>query len=275
MARVCYDRAMSERVLCNVESHVAHVRLNRADKRNGMDLAMFEALVAVGERVAADRSIRAVVLSGDGKSFCAGLDWGAFLAMGADVGQKLLERDLEKSPANLAQRACWIWQEVSVPVIAAVHGAAYGGGLQLALAADLRLVTPDAQLSVMEIKYGLIPDMSATQTLARLVRPDVARELVFTGRVVGAEEAVRIGLATRVSERALEDAHELARAIAACSPDAIRAAKKLFSTAPTQDVASSFRLETELQLGLLGSKNQLEAVQATMGKRDPVFTDPE
>ena len=236
---------------------------------------MFEGLIAAGERVAGDRSIRAVVLSGEGKSFCAGLDWGAFLAMGAEVGQKLLERDLAKSRANLAQRGCWIWQEVPVPVVVAVQGAAYGGGLQLALAGDVRLVAPDAQLSVMEIKYGLIPDMSATQTLARLVRQDVARDLVFTGRVVGAEEAVRIGLATRASERAHEDAHELARAIAARSPDAIRAAKKLFSAAPPEEVASSFRLETELQLGLLGSKNQLEAVQATMAKRDPAFTDPE
>lgn len=266
---------MSDRVLITLEGHVAHVRLNREGKRNGMDLAMFEGLIAAGERVAADRSIRAVVLSGEGKAFCAGLDWGAFLAMGADVGQKLLERDLTKSPANLAQRACWVWQEVPVPVIAAVQGAAYGGGLQLALAADVRLVAPDAQLSVMEIKYGLIPDMSATQTLARLVRPDVALELVFTGRVVAAEEAVRIGLATRLSERALEEAQDLARAIAARSPDAIRAAKRLFRGAHAADVAASFRLETELQIALLGSANQMEAVQATMAKRDPVFTDPE
>lgn len=266
---------MSDRVLCTVESHVAHVRLNRADKRNGMDLAMFEGLVATGERIAADRSIRAVVLSGEGKSFCAGLDWGAFLAMGAEVGQKLLDRELAKSPANLAQRACWIWQEVPVPVIAAVQGAAYGGGLQLALAADIRLVAPDAQLSVMEIKYGLIPDMSATQTLARLVRPDVALELVFTGRVVAADEAVRIGLATRTSDRPQSEALEIAAAIAARSPDAIRAAKKLFRAGPPEDIAASFLLETQLQIGLLGSKNQMEAVQATMGKRDPVFTDPE
>lgn len=265
----------SDRVVCTVESHVAHVRLNRADKRNGMDLAMFEALVATGEKITADKSVRAVVLSGEGKAFCAGLDWGAFLAMGAEAGQTLLARDLAKSPANLAQRACWVWQEVPVPVIAAVHGPTFGGGLQLALAADVRILGPDAQLSVMEIKYGLVPDMSATKTLTRLVRPDVVAELVFTGRIVNAEEAVRIGLGTRSSEKPLEDALTLAREIAGRSPTAIRAAKKLFGSAPELDTAAAFKLETDLQLTLLGSPNQMEAVQAVMMKRDAAFTDPQ
>ncbi|MBK6516416.1 MAG: crotonase/enoyl-CoA hydratase family protein [Polyangiaceae bacterium] len=264
---------MSERVAVSIEDHVAHVRLTRPDKRNGLDLPMFEGLIATGERLAADRSVRAVVLSGEGKAFCAGLDWGAFLAMGAEAGQRLLARDHARSPANIAQRVCWIWQELAVPVVACVHGPAYGGGLQLALAADVRIVAPDAQLSVMEIQYGLIPDMSATQTLTRLVRPDIVRELVFTGRVVGADEAVQIGLATRKSERALDDAKELARAIAKRSPQAIRAAKKLLS-ATGLDVRASFELETELQLELLGSPNQSEAVMATMQKREPTFVDP-
>ncbi|MFO0549054.1 MAG: crotonase/enoyl-CoA hydratase family protein [Polyangiaceae bacterium] len=266
---------MSARVLVTQEDHVAHVRLNRPDKRNGLDLEMFEGLVAAGERLAADKSVRAVVLSGEGKSFCAGLDWGAFLSMGAEAGQKLLDRDLDKSPANLAQRVCWIWQEVPVPVIAAVHGAAYGGGCQLALAADVRIVAPDASFSIMEIKYGLIPDMSATQTLWRVLRADVLAELLFTGRVVPAEEATRLGLATRVSERALEDAMTLAKQIARQSPHAIRAGKQLLRAAPSLDVAASFKLETDLQLKLLGSANQMEAVAATMQKREAVYSDVE
>ncbi len=264
----------SERIVVSIESGVAHVELAREDKRNGLDLAMFEGLVEAGERLKKDRAVRAVVLSGRGKAFCAGLDWGAFLAMGADVGEKLLSR-APGTPANLAQRACWIWQELDVPVIAAIRGAAVGGGLQLALAADLRFLAQDAQLSVMEIQYGLIPDMSATRTLSKLVRPDVLRELVFTGRKVSADEAVAIGLATRVVEDPIAAAFETARAIAKRSPHAIRAGKRLFRDADELDVARAFLLETELQLGLLGSPNQSEAVMAVMAKREPVFADPE
>lgn len=263
-----------ERVAVTVSEHVAHVRLCRPDKRNGLDLPMFEALVAAGERVGGERGVRAVVLSGEGKAFCAGLDWGAFLALGPEAGHRLLERDAARSPANLAQRACWIWREIPQPVIAAVHGATLGGGLQLALAADVRLIAPDAQLSVMEVRYGLVPDMTATRTLCQLLRPDVARELVYTGRTVGAEEAVAIGLATRVSERPLEEALALAAEIAGRSPDAVRAAKRLLDAAPDLGVAEALALETALQLPLLGSPNQLEAVQATMMKRAATFRDP-
>ncbi len=263
----------NERVVVSIDRGVARVELAREDKRNGLDLAMFEGLIEAGERLREDRRVRAIVLSGRGKAFCAGLDWGAFLSMGAEAGQKLLARPAG-SPANLAQRACWIWQEVDVPVLAAIQGAAVGGGLQLALAADLRYLARDAQLSVMEIQYGLIPDMSATRTLSKLVRPDLARELVFTGRKVGAEEAVAIGLATRVVDDPLALALETAREIAKRSPHAIRAGKRLFRDADELDVRAAFLLETELQLGLLGSANQMEAVSAAMGKRDAVFVDP-
>jgi enoyl-CoA hydratase/carnithine racemase len=261
-----------ERVLLSVDAGVAHVRMNRADKRNGLDLAMFEALIATGERIASDRSVRAVVLSGEGAAFCAGLDWNAFLADGAS-SQKLLARDLACSPANVAQRACWVWTEVPVPVIAAVHGAALGGGLQLALACDLRVVAPDAQLSVMEIRYGLVPDMTASQTLLRLVRPDVAKELVFTGRVVTGEEAGRIGLATRVAADPLAEATALATTIASQSPHAIRAGKALLDRAPAMSAIDALAFETTLQLGLLGTPNQMEAVQAAMTKRTARFSD--
>jgi enoyl-CoA hydratase/carnithine racemase len=261
-----------ERVLLSVQDGVAHVRLNRAEKRNGLDLAMFEGLIATGEKIASDRRVRAVVLSGEGPAFCAGLDWKAFLA-DPEGSRALLARDATRSPANVAQRACWVWTEVPVPVVAAVHGAALGGGLQLALACDFRLVAPDAQLSVMEIRYGIIPDMTASQTLLRLVRPDVAKELVYTGRIITGEEAVRIGLATRASIDPLSEARELARAIAAQSPDAVRAAKRLCDRAPSLGVADALLLETELQRGLLGTPNQMEAAQAVMTKRPARFAD--
>lgn len=257
-----------ERVLVTVEDHVAHVRLNRPDKRNGLDLAMFEAIVAAGERVAADPDVRAVVLSGEGKVFCAGLDWQAFLAMGAEASRRLLDRT---GPANLAQRVAWVWREVPVPVIAAIHGAALGGGLQIALGADLRYAAPDARLSVMEVHYGLVPDMGLSKTLPGLVRADVAKELVLTGRTVSGEEAERIGLVTRVAADPLVAALTTAREIASRSPAAVRAGKRLLDAAPALDVAAAFRLETELQLALIGTPEQMEAVQATMTKRPAVF----
>jgi enoyl-CoA hydratase/carnithine racemase len=262
----------NDRVLLSVEDGVAHVRLNRADKRNGLDRAMFEALITTGDRVRADRRVRAVVLSGEGPSFCAGLDWQSFLGDG-EGARALLARDVVRSPANVAQRACWVWTEVPVPVIAAVHGAALGGGLQLALACDMRLVSPDARLSVMEIRYGLVPDMTASQTLLRLVRPDVAKELMFTGRIVNGDEAARVGLATRVCTDPIAEAKELARTIAAQSPDAIRAGKKLADRAPGLSVADALLLETELQLGLLGTANQMAAVQAATTKQPARFED--
>lgn len=261
-----------ERVLVHIEDHVAHVKLNRAEKRNGLDLPMFDALLATGVRLKTERGVRAVVLSGEGKAFCAGLDWMAFMA-NTEASARLLDRPADQL-ANVAQRICTVWQEVPVPVIAAVHGAAMGGGLQLALGADLRIVAPDAQLAVAEIRYGLIPDMGATQTLLRLVRPDVAAELLFTGRIVNGNEAVALGLATRVSETPLEDALGLARMFAKQSPDALRAGKQLILRSGFLNAKEALALETELQLGLLGSANQLEAVQATMTKRAPEFTDP-
>jgi enoyl-CoA hydratase/carnithine racemase len=262
------------RVTVHVESGVADVRLDRPDKRNGIDLAMFLALVETGERLRADRSVRSVVLSGAGKAFCAGLDWPAFLALGPEGSRRLLERGAD-SPANLAQRAAWVWSELPVPVIAAIHGATLGGGLQLALACDLRIAAADTQLSAMEVRYGIIPDMTASQTLLRLVRPDLARELIYTGRIVAAEEALQIGLVTRIAADPHAEALALARTIAGQSPQAIRAAKRLCNEAPQLDVAASLRLESDLQRSLLATANQVEAVQAAVARRPPVFADPE
>lgn len=265
---------MSEdRVLTRRDGAVAHVTLNRPEKRNGLDLAMFEAIVDAGKALKADPSVRAVVLSGEGPAFCAGLDFQAFMSS-PDVGQRLLERP-DDSPANLAQRVAWIWQEVPVPVFAALHGFVFGGGLQIALGADVRYVHPETQLSVMEIRWGLIPDMSITKTLPGLVRPDVARELTFTGRRVSGEEAVRIGLATRLSDDPVKEALEAAHQVAAQSPHAVRNGKRLWQQAPSLPVSEAFALETALQLELLGSPNQMEAVAAGFAKRPPSFVDPE
>ena len=267
---------MTERVHVTIENGVADVRLNRPEKLNAIDRAMFEALVATGERLTQDRSVRAVVLSGEGRGFCAGLDFASFMAMAGerDPGATLLDRSSADSPANFAQRAAWVWTEVPVPVIAAVHGVAFGGGLQIALGADLRFAAPDAQLSVMEIKWGLIPDMSGTQTLRHLLRLDVAKELTFTGRIVEGREAAAIGLVTRLADHPREVALAMAREIAEKSPDAIRAGKRLLNQAPLLDVGEGLALEARLQRGLIGSANQLEAVGANMQTRPPKFSDP-
>jgi enoyl-CoA hydratase/carnithine racemase len=268
---------MSERVQVTIDNGVADVRLNRPEKLNALDRPMFEALAEAGRRLAADRSVRAVVLSGEGRAFCAGLDFASFMAMAgerSDPGEALLERGHADSPANFAQQAAWVWTEVPVPVIAAIHGVAFGGGLQIALGADLRFSTPDAQLSVMEIKWGLIPDMSGTQTLRHLLRLDIAKELTFTGRIVEGREAATLGLVTRLSDRPHAAALTMAREIAEKSPDAIRAGKRLLNQAPLLSVADGLALEARLQRGLIGSANQLEAVAANLQKRAPKFSDP-
>ncbi|HUI26487.1 MAG TPA: crotonase/enoyl-CoA hydratase family protein [Candidatus Kryptonia bacterium] len=269
---------MSDRVTVSKQNGVADVRLNRPEKMNALDQAMFEALADAGKALASDRSLRAVVLSGEGRAFCAGLDFASFMAMAGSGGERprrnLTDRD-SNSPANHAQSAAWVWQELPVPVIASVHGVAFGGGLQIALGADIRFVAPDARLSVMEIKWGLVPDMSGTQTLRRLVRLDVAKELTFSGRIVSGREAVELGLATHVSDNPLDDAMKLAQEIAGKSPNAIRAGKRLLNESGIGRVADGLKLEESLQLSLIGKPNQLEAVQANMQKRPPQFTDPE
>jgi enoyl-CoA hydratase/carnithine racemase len=262
---------MTDRVTLDVQDGVADVRLNRPEKLNALDPAMFLGLVEVGKRITQDPTIRVVVLSGEGRAFSAGLDFKSFMASG-DVD--LLGREPD-SIANRAQRAGWVWQEVPVPVIAAIHGVAFGGGLQIALGADLRYATRTAELSVMEIKWGLVPDMSGTQTLRRLVRLDVAKELTFTGRVVTGEEALALGLVTRVVDAPREEALAMAREIAGKSPHAIRAGKKLLNASGLLSLEAGLELEAELQRGLLGSPNQMEAVMANLQKRAPTFADPE
>ena len=252
---------------------VATVTMVRTDKHNALDQAMFEGLVGAAKQVADDASVRAVVLHGDGKSFCSGLDIASFMSGEGGTGV-LLEREAGQ-PANLAQRVAYDWSLVPAPVIAAVHGNCFGGGLQIALGTDIRIAAPDAKLSIMEVKWGLVPDMGITQSLPRLLPIDVAKELTFTGRIVSGSDAFALGLVTRTSDDPLADALALAEEIAGRSPDAVRAAKRLYDeTWVSADAAAALKRESELQVGLIGSPNQIAAVVAGMSGEKPVFVNP-
>jgi enoyl-CoA hydratase/carnithine racemase len=269
---------MQDRVAIDIAGGVADVRLVRADKMNALDMAMFEALVAATERLSKEKGLRAVVLSGEGRAFCAGLDTGRFAAMNDDGGNGIpggAKRDLTirtHGQANFAQQAVWGWRQLPVPVIAAVHGIAYGGGFQLALGADMRYAAPDTKLSIMEIKWGLVPDMAGTPILATLMRGDLLRELTYTGRVFSAEEGLSYGLVTRICDDPRASALETALEIAGKSPDAIRAAKRMLNNLSV-DPGPALMAESVEQQKLIGSPNQLEAVRANMEKRAPRFTD--
>jgi enoyl-CoA hydratase/carnithine racemase len=263
---------MSERVSIAVDDHVAVVTLSRPDKHNALDGAMFEGIAEAAEQVARDPSVRVVVLHGDGPSFCSGLDLGSLMTGPVSLDDILKRPEGER--ANAAQRACTGWIDVPAPVIAAIHGNCFGGGLQIALGADIRFAAPDARLSVMESKWGLVPDMGITSTLPRLVRIDIAKELTYTGRVVTGTEAAALGLVTRAVEDPLAAARELATEIAGRSPEAMRAAKRLYDTTWNAPVEEGLLLETELQSGLIGSPNQIEAVRAGLAKEPANFADP-
>jgi enoyl-CoA hydratase/carnithine racemase len=252
---------------------VATVTMVRSDKHNALDQPMFEGLMNAAEQLADDASVRAVVLHGEGKSFCSGLDIASFMAGEGGTGV-LLTRDADRL-ANFAQRVAYDWSLVPAPVIAAIHGNCFGGGLQIALGADIRIAAPDAKMSVMEIKWGLVPDMGITQTLPRLVPIDVAKELTFSGRIVSGSEGFELGLVTRTADDPLSAAQTLAADIAQKSPDAVRAAKRLYDqTWTSSDAAAALVLETELQSGLIGKPNQIAAVVAGMSGERPVFADP-
>ena len=267
--------SMSERVNCTISNGVADVRMTRPDKMNALDAAMFTALCETGEQLKSAKGLRAVVLSGEGRSFCAGLDLGSFQAMAAPVDGS--PSALALTPGGLthrAQQVCWVWQEIAVPVIAAVHGAALGGGAQIALGADIRIVAPDMKFSILEIRWGLIPDMTGTFRLAQLVRPDVALDLAATGRMIDGTEALQLGIATRVSMNPLEDALALAHEIASKSPAAIRGLKGLLAKAYAgADAATQFADERRVIGTLIGSPQQVESVMAYFEKRPAVFSD--
>jgi enoyl-CoA hydratase/carnithine racemase len=261
-----------DRVRVEVSDHVATVTLARPEKHNALDPAMFEAIVEAAEQVAATAGVRAVVLHGEGPSFCSGID--VTSAFSADAGLDGGLEPLRGPVPNRFQRTAYDWVALPVPVIAAIHGNCLGGGLQIALGADIRIATPDARLSVMELKWGLIPDMSITRTLPRLVGIDVAKELTYTARVFSGEEAQALGVVTRLDEDPLSAARALAAEIALRSPDAIRGAKRLFDESWDRPAEETLALEAAIQLRLIGSPNQLAAITAGMTKEPPSFVDP-
>ena len=268
--------AVEERIRVTVTDGVADVRLVRTDKMNALDDAMFDALVRTGEELKSMHGLRAVVLSGEGRAFCAGLDMGNFSKMASGTrkgGAGLVDVPRTPAGANRAQQAAYVWREIPVPVIAAVHGVALGGGFQVCLGAALRFVTADVKMSILEIKWGLVPDMAGMVLLRGLVRDDLARELCYSGRIFNGAEAVSLGVATRVCADPHGDAMALAREIAGRNPHAIRAAKRLFAVAADADPATILKAESVEQGALIGSPNQIEAVMSAMEKRAGTFAD--
>ncbi len=273
---------MADRVKVSVDRGVADVRLSRPDKMNALDGAMYEALIDAGDRLKVDASLRAVVLSGEGEAFCAGLDGHTLqMLMGPHPGEggqlhSPFATAFEQRPygiANRVQYAVWVWHAMPVPVIAAVHGAAIGSGFELALGADIRIVAPDTRMAIIELDWGMVPDMCGVHLMGRLARDETMRELLFTGRVFSGEEAVAMGLASRTADDPRAAALELAAEIAAKSPDAVRAAKRLLNIARDADAEHLLMRETAEQVALFGAANQVEAYRAHTEGRPPGFTD--
>jgi enoyl-CoA hydratase/carnithine racemase len=266
-----------DRVTIDVSAGVAEVTLNRPDKLNALDPAMFEAIIAAGEGLSHMAGLRAVVLTGAGRGFSAGLDKETFASIAAEGGAPTVG-DLMKRTHGLAndfQQAAYVWRTLPVPVIAAIHGVALGGGFQIALGADIRYVAPDARLSILEIKWGLVPDMAGIALMRELARSDVIRELAMTGRVFSGTEALTYGFATSLHADPLAAAHATATEIARSSPDAVRALKRLLNMASDADAAAILTAESKEQAALIGSPNQIEAVRAGVEGRAGRFADVE
>lgn len=271
------EPVMSERVTTEIRDHVAEVSLNRPEKYNALDREMFRAIIEAGESLAARTDVRAVILRGEGGNFSAGIDTSTFTQPQGDGPGFAAEvmQPRGDTPANEFQSPAWVWKTLPVPVIAALDGVVFGGGLQVALGADIRYAAPDARLSVMEIKWGLIPDMGLTHALRGVMPLDRLKELIYSGRIVNGREAAELGLVTAVKSDPLEAARGLAAEIANRSPDAIRAGKRLLEEVFVGDGAAGLALEAKLQSGLMLQPNQVEAVMANMQKRAPRFRDPE
>ena len=273
--RRCSAAAASDRVsVTRGADGIVEVALSRPSKMNALDLPMFRAIQSAAASLVGDTSVRAVVLHGEGRAFCAGLDAKGFASnpLGFKAAcDELLDRP-DGEISNLAQDVAYLWRRIAAPVICATHGVCLGGGFQIALGADLRVSSAGCKFSVMEAKWGIIPDMSATVTLPELVPRDVAMELTMTGRIFEAPEALRLGLVTRVADEPLEEARRLAKEIAARSPDSTAAAKRLWHAAYAgADDGRALRVETELQRRLFGGWNQLAATARALGA-PPVLT---
>ena len=260
-----------DRVKIEVADHIGTVTLNRPAKMNALDPDMFHAIIEAGERMGSDASVRVVVLHGEGRAFCAGLDIGAMQGNSEVTDNSLIPRT--HGITNTWQQAAWVWRSLPVPVIAAVHGVSFGGGLQIMLGADIKYIAADTKLAIMEMKWGLVPDMAGTQLMRHSVRDDIIRELTYTNRIFSGEEAVRYGFATHLSEEPLQDARKLAAEIAGKSPSAVVQAKKLLNGAPYLNQEDGMMLESECQEAIIRKKNQLEAVFSSLQKRAGNFDD--
>ena len=261
-----------DRVTISIEDGIAEVTLNRPDKLNAFDEAMFAAVAGAGDRLAETPGLRAVILTGAGRGFCAGIDTALLMRFAGRLEdlKREINTPLPGRADNAFQHPCTVWADLPVPVIAALHGVAYGAGMQLALGADFRLAAPDTRLSIMESRWGLVPDMGLTKLLPGLMRADQALDLILSAKVLSAPEAQALGLVTRLAEAPLDAARALARAIAARSPQAVQGAKALVRAAwPGGD--AHLALEARLQADIIGSPNQIEAVMAEMQKRPPRF----
>jgi enoyl-CoA hydratase/carnithine racemase len=272
------DNQMSDRVTINISDGIADVRFNRADKRNALDGEQFAAIVEAGESLKTNKKVRVVVVSGEGASFCAGLDLGSMSAMASGErqgGNTPAASDMQEGRiTHLGQQSAWVWQEVPVPVIAAVHGHALGGGCQIALGADMRFAHPDTKFSVRETYWGLVPDMAGTVLMQGLVRPDVLKDIVLSARIFDGREAHAMGLVTRLSETPREDAFTYAEEICKRSPDAVRGAKELLNRLTLDFAAAQFAAERRIIGSLIGGHNQREAVMSDFEKRAPAYIDP-
>lgn len=271
---------INNRIELNVENHIAHVTLSRADKMNALDNEMFEAIPMVGEEIRNNASIRVVVISGDGGNFCAGLDKSNFASILEKKGVSLDENEpamvlAERTNgiANALQHVVWMWRDLPMPVIAAVEGFCLGGGLQIALGADFRYATPASKFSILEMRWGIVPDMGSTQIMRHMIRDDVIRELTYTAKIFGAEQAKEWGFITEIVDGPLAHAMSTAEQIAYKNPDAIRAAKKIIDTSYYQTAAQGLLMESVEQDKIMGTPNQVEAVMAELQKRKPDFKD--
>jgi enoyl-CoA hydratase/carnithine racemase len=259
------------RVSVTYENHIAQVRLTRADKMNAVDQGMIDAVIAAGQEVAASDA-RCVVLSGEGKAFCAGIDISGLSGMiGKDPAELLMPRSHGDGTTNQWQEVAMIWARMDIPVIAAIHGVCFGAGMQLALGADIRIAAPGTKFAVMEMKWGIVPDMGGMVLLPRLVRTDVLRRLTYTAEQIDAAQAERWGLITEIADDPMAAAIALATVIAGKSPSAIRAAKRLIAVAETADEATVLDAESRAQCDLIGKPHQMEVVAAEFGKRPAVF----
>ncbi len=262
---------MHNRVTITIKDNIADVKLNRPDKMNALDEEMFQAIIKAGQELSENKSIRCVVLSGEGRAFCAGLDLATFDMNSNGLSQSLIERT--HGVANKWQKVAVLWRELQVPVIAAVHGVAYGGGLQIMLGADIKYIAPDTKLSVMELKWGIIPDMGGLVLMRHSIREDLIRELVYTHRVFSGTQAVEYGFATHVDDNPYEAAMKLATEIASKSPSAIVKAKQVMNEIPYVNFEDGLMLESVHQEEIKLKHNQVEAVFSTMQKRAPEFKD--